>query len=57
MKPSVFNVDMPAFFVLDKKNKIVLVNYRVVKGIYVVDRLFERGQLVVGTEKVIVKRK
>lgn len=56
MKQEVFSTDMPAFFILDKKGEIVLVNYRVLKNTYIIDRVFERGQLVVGKEKIIIKR-
>lgn len=57
MKPEVFSSEMPAFFIMDEHNKVVLTNYRVIKGMYIVDRLFDKAQLVVGKEKVKIERK
>ena len=56
MKPEVISTDMPAFFVLGKNGDVVLVNYRVLKNTYVIDRVFDRAQLVVGKEKILIKR-
>lgn len=56
MKQGMAVDEAPAFFVLDKKDKILLVNYRLVKGCYIVDRLFDKAQLVVGRSKVTVKK-
>lgn len=57
MKDEIFSSDMPAFFVIDKKGKIVLANYRVIKGTYIIDRIFDKASLVVGKEKIMIKRK
>lgn len=57
MKAEVFSSDMPAFFVIDKKDNIVLTNYRVIKGTYIIDRIFDKAVLMVGKEKINIKRK
>jgi hypothetical protein len=41
---------VPAVSVIEK-NQPLLVNYRVKRSVYIVDRLFERGQLRVGPTK------
>ena len=41
---------------LNEKNDVVLTNYRVIKGTYIVDRIFDKAQLVVGKEQVTIKR-
>lgn len=56
MKPEIFTSDAPAFFVLNNKNDIVLVNYRMLNGYYVVDRLFDKAVLKVGKDKITIKR-
>lgn len=56
MKPEVFSNVMPAFFILNDKNDVILTNYRVVKGTYIIDRLFDKAQLVVGKEQITIKR-
>jgi P-type conjugative transfer protein TrbG len=56
MKPEVFSNVMPAFFILNDKNDVILTNYRVVKGTYIIDRLFNKAQLVVGKEQITIKR-
>ena len=56
MKPEVFSNVMPAFFILNENNEVVLTNYRVIKGTYIVDRIFDKAQLVVGKEQVTIKR-
>jgi type IV secretory pathway VirB9-like protein len=56
MKPEVFSNVMPAFFILNENNDVVLTNYRVIKGTYIVDRIFDKAQLVVGKEQVTIKR-
>lgn len=57
MKPDVSVTDAPALFLLNKKGEIVLVNYRVLHGYYIVDRLFDTAILQVGTDRVKVRRK
>ena len=56
MKPEVFSNVMPAFFILNEKDDVVLTNYRVIKGTYIIDRLFDKAQLVVGKEQITIKR-
>ena len=57
MKPDVFSNVMPAFFILNEKDDVVLTNYRVIKGTYIIDRIFDKAQLVVGKEQITIKRK
>lgn len=45
--------DAPALFVLDESSEPMLVNYRVKGDYYLVDRLFERAELRVGTRKSV----
>ena len=56
MKPEVFSNVMPAFFILNEDDDVVLTNYRVIKGTYIIDRIFDKAQLVVGKERVTIKR-
>lgn len=56
MKPEVLSNVMPAFFILNENNDVVLTNYRVIKGTYIVDRIFDKARLVVGKEQVTIKR-
>ena len=56
MKPEVFSSTMPAFFIIED-DKIVLTNYRIIKGTYIIDRIFDEAQMVVGKEKIRLKRK
>lgn len=56
MKPSMVTSDAPALFIIGKKNEAILVNYRVVRNYYIVDRLFDKAQLALGTDKVIITR-
>lgn len=57
MKPEVFANVMPAFFILNENDDVVLTNYRVIKGTYIIDRLFDKAQLVVGKEQISIRRK
>lgn len=57
MKPEVFSNVMPAFFILDGNDDVVLTNYRVIKGTYIIDRIFDKAQLVVGKEQISIRRK
>lgn len=57
MKKEMRDTVAPAFFIIGKKGEMVLTNYRVVRGYYVIDRLFDRAQLVVGSTKIKIKRK
>ncbi len=45
--------EAPAFFVIEDGSEPLLVNYRVKGDYYIVDRLFTRGQLRVGTNKTV----
>ena len=57
MKPEVFANVMPAFFILNENDDVVLTNYRVIRGTYIIDRLFDKAQLVVGKEQISIRRK
>lgn len=54
------SVEAPVFVVFEHK-KEVLVNYRATNDMYIVDRVFEKGALIVGTgshqERVVITRK
>jgi type IV secretion system protein VirB9 len=52
MNPEMASYEAPAMFVLENKQPL-LVNYRVKKSVYIVDRLFERGQLRVGPKNAV----
>ena len=56
LKPSSSAYDIPAFFVVNDEGTLVYVNYRIVNGYYVIDRLFDKGVLIVGKEKIKIKR-
>lgn len=56
MKPELSNYAAPAFAIIENGN-IKLANHRLVKGYYVIDRLFEEAQLATGKEKIKIKRK
>lgn len=48
--------DAPALFIVER-GKTVLVNYRLTRGYYVLDRLFKQAKLVVGKDEVTITRK
>jgi type IV secretion system protein VirB9 len=52
MSPEMSSYEAPAMFVIEK-NQPLLVNYRVKRSVYIVDRLFERGQLRVGPKTAV----
>jgi P-type conjugative transfer protein TrbG len=56
MKKEMNTMNAPAFFVKNKHNDSVLANYRVMGNYYVIDRLFEKATLLVGTEKVEINK-
>lgn len=56
MKNEMANSDAPALFLLEGKDQAILVNYRVVRNYYVVDRLFTKAVLALGNDKVIIKK-
>lgn len=56
MKPDMENDEAPALFLLDKKGKPVLVNYRVIRNYYIVDRVFNKAELSLGTDKVKIEK-
>ncbi len=53
------SVEAPIFIVFEKKKEI-LVNYRVANDMYIVDRVFDKGALIVGTgahqDRVVITR-
>jgi type IV secretion system protein VirB9 len=51
MPPQAANRELPVLVVIGANKKPEMVNYRVKGSTYVVDRLFERAQLVLGTGK------
>jgi type IV secretion system protein VirB9 len=52
MSPDMQSYEAPAIFVMEGKTPI-LVNYRVKRSIYIVDRLFDRAQLRVGPKTAV----
>ncbi len=52
MSPDMASYEAPAMFVMEKDQPL-LVNYRVKQSVYIVDRLFERGQLRVGPKQAV----
>ena len=52
MSPEMASFEAPALFVLEK-NDPLLVNYRVKRSLYIVDRLFDRAQLRVGAKSAV----
>lgn len=57
MKESIVNSELPAFFIIDDDNKLTLVSYRFLKGYMIVDRLFNKGVLLLGNRKVKISKK
>ena len=55
MKEEMFNYKAPSFFVVDD-GKLILANHRLVKGYFIIDRLFDEARLVLGKEKITIKR-
>lgn len=53
MPPAMKSWESPALFVLEEKNRPELVNYRVKGNYYIVDRLFLKAQLRVGTKEFV----
>ena len=52
MSPDMNSYEAPAMFVIEKSQPL-LVNYRVKHSVYIVDRLFEQGQLRVGPKTAV----
>ena len=49
MSPAVLHREAPVLAILGPEGKAEMVNYRVQGSVYVVDRLFERGRLILGS--------
>lgn len=49
MNPSVLHREAPVLVIIGPDGKAELVNYRVRGSVYIVDRLFERGRLILGS--------
>lgn len=56
MKPEIRTGVAPVFMI-EENGKTVLVNYRIVGNYYIIDRIFDYGKLMVGTDKVEIKRR
>ena len=56
MKPEMRTSVAPVFMI-EERGKTVLVNYRIVGSYYIIDRIFDCGKLMVGTDKVEIKRR
>lgn len=56
MRSDIVNSELPAFFILDDDNNMLLTSYRFVKGYMVIDRLFDKGVLLLGKKKVTITK-
>lgn len=56
MKPEIKTSTAP-IFLIKEKGKSIITNYRIIGGYYVVDRIFDKGVLMVGTTEVEIRRK
>jgi type IV secretory pathway VirB9-like protein len=60
MPPEIQHREMPALLVLGADGKGEMTNYRVRQQTYIVDRLFDRAELVLGngkkSQKVVISR-
>jgi type IV secretion system protein VirB9 len=55
MSPAVLHREAPVLAVLGPDGKAEMVNYRVQGSVYVVDRLFDRGRLILGSGRKALK--
>jgi type IV secretion system protein VirB9 len=55
MNPAVLHREAPALAVIGPDGKAEMVNYRVLGSVYVVDRLFDRGRLILGSGRKALK--
>lgn len=55
MGPDIRNRELPILAVVGTDGKAELLNYRVVNGLYIADRLFDRAQLLLGVGKKALK--
>ena len=51
MNPAVKNREAPVLVIVGPDGKQEMVNYRVKEDLYIVDRLFERAALILGSGK------
>jgi type IV secretion system protein VirB9 len=56
MKPEIKSSTAP-IFLIEEKGKSILTNYRIIGGYYIVDRIFDNANLMVGTTKVKISKK
>ena len=55
MKTDIKDTELPAVFVVDDDNKLLLVSYRFIDGYFIVDRVVDKAVFVLGGKKVKVK--
>lgn len=55
MKDEMFNYKAPSVFVKDN-GQLLLANYRLIRGYFIIDRLIDEAVLVLGKEKIRIKR-
>jgi type IV secretion system protein VirB9 len=48
--------EAPVFFIKGKKGECILVNYRLVRNYFIIDRVFSEGELRCGDDKVRIKK-
>ena len=54
--PSIDDLERPPLYLLDPHGMARMVNYRTESNYYVVDRLFDRAALRIGSERVVIER-
>lgn len=54
--PSIDDLERPPLYLLDSDGIARMVNYRTESNYYVVDRLFDRAALRIGSERVVIER-
>lgn len=54
--PSIHDLERPPLYLLDPDGIAQMVNYRTESNYYVVDRLFDRAALRIGSERVVIER-
>ena len=55
MKTEIKDTELPAVFVVDDDNKLLLVSYRFVDGYFIVDRVVDKAVFVLGKKKIKIR--
>ena len=55
------HAELPVFHVLGKNGQVQVANYRYRRPFFIIDTLFERGELILGAEKyqtrIVIRKK